>query len=822
MSLKRLDKIAILITYLISGLVLIGWAFGIPELKSILPKYITMKANTAIGLILLASSLACSLSDKKRIQWLSPVFSSLAFTIGFLTLCEYIFGVNIGLDELFFTDVVPPGARFPPGRLAPITAINLMLIAMGQYLIFPKHKRFYQAAQLLTFVAFLISFQALVGYLLGVTYSFGSAFYTQMALHTALLFSLLSVGVLYSQREYGFMALVSGPTFGGQTARRLIAAAMLVPPTVTWLYLQGEKIGLYDADFGVLIRVMGNVFFFFVIVWRTAIALNKAEVAQYKAESELKETNLLLEQKVENRTQDLRQSESRVRAILDSALDAIVGMDSQGFVNEWNPRAESMFGWKKAEVLGKRMSEVIMPEKYRPMHEAGVKHFVESGVSTILNRNIELVALKKDGSVFPIELSISATGSNHDYNFTAFIGDITQRKIAEEKMKQMNLELEDAALEARQASELKSFFLANMSHEIRTPINGVIGMAGLALDTELTTKQREYLEIIRLSADNLLTIINDILDLSKIESGKMELEKIDFEVASLIRDIHRSMIYSTEKKSLQLDLDLSEDVTTNVNGDPGRLRQIFLNLIANAVKFTEQGKVTIRGRKTGENENGMTFRFEVQDSGIGISKDQQVRLFQPFSQADHSTSRKFGGTGLGLSICRRLVSLMKGEIGVTSENGEGSTFWFTVVLPKSKVAVITHLEKNETLVDNRTLGHILVVEDNPVNQKVALGMLQKLGHRVEVVGNGKEALEALARVPYHLILMDCHMPEMDGFEATQQIRAGKVGRAKIPVIAMTANALSGDREKCIAAGMSDYISKPVSIGALDKMIQKWL
>jgi len=821
MTWKRLDKIAIVLTLICGSLVLFGWAFSIQTFKSILPGFITMKANTAVGLMCLAGALACSLSSRPRIRLFSFLFLTLTFLIGLLTLSQYFFNIDLGIDELLFSDPLPPGARFPPGRLAPITAITFMIMSVGLLLVETK-KKFFVCSQALIFVAFLISFQALVGYVLGLTYSFGSAFYTQMALHTAALFILLSLGVLYSQKNHGFVSLISGSTIAGQTGRRLIAAAILIPPTVTWAYEEGHHFGLYDADMGLLVRVMANVIVFLVIVWNATSILNKSEAAQKEAEAKLRESNLLLEQKVLDRTADLRQSEGRMRAILDSALDAIVGMDSKGLVNEWNPRAEVMFGWKKEEVIGKRMSDVIMPAEFRPMHEAGVKRFVETGESRILNRNIEVPSIRKDGTVFPIELSISATGSNQNYNFTAFIGDITQRKQDEEKLKQLNIELEKKAAEANQASELKSFFLANMSHEIRTPINGVIGMAGLALDTELNTKQREYLEIIRSSADSLLGIVNDILDLSKIESGKMELERIDFELASLIRDVRRSMQFFAEKKNLRLSLDLAPQLTSNVIGDSGRLRQIFLNLISNAIKFTEQGEIIIKGEMLSETPEHFQFRFEVQDSGIGVSKEKLDKLFRPFSQADGSTSRKFGGTGLGLSICRHLVGMMGGEIDVKSELDQGSIFWFTIRLEKSKIAVISQSDKHEVPVGPRILGHVLVVEDNPVNQKVALGMIQKLGHRVEVVGNGKEALEALTRGPYNLVLMDCHMPEMDGFEATRNIRHGKAGRIDVPVIAMTANALSGDREKCLEAGMNDYISKPVSLTSLDKMIQKWL
>ncbi len=668
----------------------------------------------------------------------------------------------------------------------------------------------------------------------------------------------------------------------------------------------------------------------------------------------------LVDRRFSSQALELDASERRYHQILETALDAFVGMDSSGHITDWNAQAETTFGWLRSEATGQMLSDMIIPDRYRDAHERGLRHFLDSGEGPVLNKRIEITALRKDGREFLVELAIYAIGGGSTLRFAAFVRDITERKRSEQ-------ELLAAKEAAEQSNRAKSEFLANMSHEIRTPLNGIMGMTELALDTELTPEQREYLETVKMSADSLRLVINDILDFSKIEAGKIELESIDFNLPDCLELTLKTLALLAHGKGLELLCEVAPEVPEIVRGDSNRLRQVVLNLVGNAIKFTDKGEVALKVQIEAEDGQDCILRFTVSDTGVGIPKDKQESIFDSFSQADTSTTRKYGGTGLGLTISARLVEMMGGNIRVESEPGRGTEFRFTLrlgvadakdirvatvappeLLRGVKVLVVDDNRTNQrilegilgrwemkpTLVEGgeealaelfaareagkpfaliltdmhmpgmdgfalverirqrpelspatimmltsaghrgdaarcqelgvaayllkpirqselreaiaRVLGavaeegaiplitrfslqhprepaaflRVLVAEDNPVNQRLVVRLLEKRGHRVEVVVNGREALQVLDKQRFDLVLMDVQMPEMDGMEATAAIRKKETGSGwHIPIVALTANVMKGDREKYLASGMDGYLAKPIRPLELDELLE---
>ncbi len=498
--------------------------------------------------------------------------------------------------------------------------------------------------------------------------------------------------------------------------------------------------------------------------------------------------------------------EAHNRAIVSNASDAIFAFDPEGFITSINPAGERLLGYGGAELVGMSLHSIIsldQPEATKVVSELIAN--CSRGPACV-----ELRLKNKKGDSLWTEVNACLVQTEEKQTaFLAIARDIGARK-------QIESELRQARDAAHAIADSKSIFLANMSHEIRTPMNGVIGMSNILLESGLSSEQRDYAQTIRNSAESLLTVLNDILDFSKIEAGKLHFENVDFNLWRCLEEPVGLLKARASEKGISLTLSIARDVPRFIKGDPGRLRQVVVNLLGNAIKFTAKGGVVITVATEKNSNGGAGLRFEIKDSGVGIDQEAINRLFRPFSQADASTTRRYGGTGLGLAICKQIVDLMGGAIGVESKPGEGSTFWFTAVFPlASEQTEPAERLKTKTNPQDPSFAtlKVLVAEDNLVNQQVVLLQLKKLGLAADVAANGAKAVEAAKNKRYDIILMDCQMPEMDGYEAARIIREDAANE-RIRIIAMTANAMQGDREKCFAAGMNDYMTKPLRLQEL--------
>lgn len=964
-----------LITMGIGILGLTGWFLNQPYLQNPLSGNFPVSNTGSLSLFFLGASLLYSIrgiSDKNATT-ASQITSLVPILIGLFAIGAYCGFFNIDLDQVLFRSSVqtPGGTNSVP--LAPNNAICILVSGLSILFMNARPIGRVRIFQHLAFVPLLFSISALIGYTYKLQYFSAPDSFNYMILPTAIAFLVLSLGILCSRPREGLMVVISNGDAGGMMARTLLPTAVGLPILFGWLRVAGEGSGLVNAEAASILLVISMITAFFWVVWRTCRQLGRLDMARRLAGAALHE------------------SADRTRSILDRAYDAFVAIDKNGRILDWNPQAEKTFGWSRAEVVGKTLEETIIPSKHTSAHKEGLARLSSTGQSQFFNKRVEMIALHKQGHEFPLELAIFPVGSAETGTVCAFMHDISERKAHEEEINCLNKalleqiteagskndslklltdELRTACERAIESSKTKSDFIASLSHEIRTPLSSVIGMAELILDGHLEEDQRKLANTLHSSAYNLLGIVNDILDLSKIEAKKLELTSERFDMRTLVEDVAEMLGTTARSKGLSLSTFVDPSLPLILKGDPKRLRQILVNLCGNAIKFTESGSVHIRVEKLSLADQCVTFSASVIDTGCGLGNEAKRNLFLPFSQARSSKSTQTAGTGLGLAISKSLVELMGGEIGVESQEAEGSTFWFKATLrtdgvdylgaqhgapqraepehtrliivsndrftsesltmysyargienqaagsieetesiinrmvkqndrpirlfvdmsngaidPRAKIeqidasefadrvrwVALTHIDSKEyhrklkeagfakVLVKPFRFGDflhsvsndfdqqvetredlpaldaanaaimrlsaktVLLVEDNPALRELATRQLKRLGVEVATASDGMEAVSSAAGSKFDLILMDCQMPVMDGFEATRQIRRiEQRGHRHTPIVALTASVLPQDREKCFAAGMDEFLTKPVSLDDIRSLIKRWM
>ncbi len=1082
-----LAKLASSVAIILGMGAIIGWFvyFWIPEgYKHVLTPF---TPNTAICFILSGISLWLQSEKNEKLSplhYLALISSAAVFLLGFLTLFEYFFDINIGIDEGIFKEPlaqVSAYSQIPPGRMTPFAATNFVLIGFTLFFLDDRDVG-YQIHQLfMTIVILLSSLQILLHlYKSSVISMFGSALSeSNSAFFVMLTFFLLGLGILLARPDKGLTSIFISKNIGGSLVRRLIPPAIIIPIIVGYFGLVGKWTGYYEVELGIAFLVESTIICFVALILVDAFLVNRVDIKRRQIEHALK------------------LNEAQLQAILDHTSAMIYIHDLEGKYLLVNKQFEKLFYKKADDIIGRRSHDIFSPiladtfvenafkviqtrqpiaveeivpdqdgdhiyisNKFPLFDEHGMLYAIGTistditeikRISNSLRENEERLnlALKSaeagtwswdilkdkftwddythhlfglkpktfpgyyeatlslihpddrkqvadtveqtlnEGTEFNSEFRIIRPNQAIRYlgfrgrvyrddidqpiRMTGVCWDITDRKQADADLRRQKEIAEQLAEQAKEASQAKSAFLAAMSHEIRTPLNGVISMTGLMADTPLSTEQREYIETIRVSGEALLSVINDILDFSKIESGRMELEEINFDIYALVEDTIELVAAQIQSKGIAIGAFIESDVPPWLTGDSSRIRQVLNNLLSNAAKFTEKGEISVKVQLEKKVDKAISILFQVSDTGIGIPPEIRSQLFQPFSQGDSSTSRKYGGTGLGLAISKRLVEILGGTIDLESSPGRGSTFSFSIPLTECEVPSLeeeSHLSEqfagvrilcvddnainrevvkrqaeswkmrcdvavnaaealsmlkkaayegdpyalslidyimpgmngleliqimrqlqefsdipvillsslgttfsqdelkqlnismslpkpvrqtklceyiaavlnkspdkaNWTLPQPETKSlltfqgsgnpmkiRILLAEDNAINQQVALRILAKIGYRADIATNGIEVLQALKKYPYDLILMDCQMPEMDGYVATEKIREYEQQQGgHIPIVAMTAHALKGDRDKCLEAGMDDYIAKPIDIKMLVIILERWI
>lgn len=784
------DFIALLVLT-IGVTTLLGWTLDFEPMKRVFSGFMPMSPLTAVALI--AAAVSVWLATCRREMWreLSLALALLLVAVSLWQLVAMSLDLTVRPDRLFFPLAID--REIPPTRIAPETSVSLLLASVALASLQARRPALRSAGRLLGYSVGLIALFEFVAYIFGATTFYIAHHVQPMALHSTWGLFLLAVAVLLKCADHSVLNLVGSTGGAGRLLRRMLPASILVPTTLGGLALYGARAGYVSAPMALTMLATLCMVLFIGLTFAAARALAGQDLERQR------------------RVEGLRQSEARLAAILAIAGDAIISVDADQRITLFNAWAEKTFGYTSAEVMGQSLS-MLMPARY-PALPDDVRTFEESHGAARRMGERQIYALRKNGEEFPAEATVSKLSLEGQALYTIVLRDVTERERAA-------AELLRAKEQAEAAAQSKSEFLANMSHELRTPINSISGFTQLLLQrTDLDCDVRDQVGKIKNAAAALISVVSDVLDYSRIEEGKTTLSLRAFSPPELIeRCIH---IMESIASVRHLRIEFSADRTLIGRyylGDSNRIQQILLNLLSNAVKFTNEGSVSIK-LETVPGESGEDLLFSVTDTGIGIPADRMDRLFERFSQVDGSMSRRYGGAGLGLAICKRLVGLMGGKIGVESEPGVGSRFWFSLPLSSAEAA--------DTDVSPRASGQagvhkrsILLVEDTELNREIVVAMLESLGHAVDSAADGEVAVRRAAEKAYDLILMDIQMPVMDGIAAAKAIRSSGGLNASTPIVAMTANVLPEQVARFYAAGMNCHVPKPIEFGELRDAVNR--
>jgi signal transduction histidine kinase/CheY-like chemotaxis protein len=776
----------------VAAVVLSGWGSGRLELTRVVAGLSAMNPMTAVSLAVLGIALIL----RPRID--APfvrILCAVPIAVGTAKLAQLMFGLPFGVDQLLFDSRLGGLTDVPPNRMAPNTAFAIASTGGALILAGARSTRLKLASHVVAMIVIAITLFAIIGHVLGLAALYEVGTFNAMALHAAFCLLVLSVGVLAINPRVGLMSILADRGPAGTLARTALPIALMVPVFVGLFRVSGQSAGFYGTNDGIAIQVFANVLVTFALLMTSLVVLRRSD----------------------------RQRRERELAVARSEEHYRIA-ERIGRVGHWRlefPSGRLIWSDEYREIcgLGRNVEPALdaVLDLYLPEDAAAARAEVEAASTTGAGWESSRRLVRPDGELRFIK-SHSVCERDEEGRLAALFGvvlDVT--------------DLELARREAEAASATKAAFLANMSHEIRTPMNGVMGFAELLLASDLDGEQKRHASLILDSARSLLKLLNDILDVSKIEAGQLEVVSEPYSLRHGIRQCVDLMLPMASQKGLALSATMEPDVPVRVVGDGLRLRQILLNLIGNAVKFTGRGEVTVEARRGSDERGEPTLVLSVADTGVGIAEERMVAVFEEFVQADASISRRFGGSGLGLSISRRLADLMGGRIELAAREGGGTVATLTLPLVQAsdeEAPAISSVAGPHYVPGDGRPASILLVEDIDINRELVTTLLTRMGHKVEAAENGAVALEKaaiLAERPdaWDLILMDVQMPVMDGLTATRAIRALGGRAASVPIIALSAGAFASDIQECRDAGMNDHVAKPIVTADLDSAIKRW-